>query len=141
MSEHDTSEAEISPRMRRRLQELRVALLKLHKVLLEEERVLYEKVYGQVHGYELLQLVLNHEQFAWLHPLSQLVVRIDVVLESEEPAGAEAREVCVQARVLLSPAPEKGAFQRRYHECFQSSPAVVLAHSEVMHTLTTNGAV
>lgn len=141
MGDYESAEGEISPRMRRRLEELRVACLALHKLLLEEERVLYEKAYGQVHGYQLLQLVLNHEQFAWLHPLSQLVVRIDVVLESEEPAGKEAHEIVVQARVLIAPTSEKGVFQKRYSECFQANPAVVLAHGEVMHVLTTNGAV
>jgi hypothetical protein len=46
------------------LRELRIKLLHLHKLLLETERLTYEKVRGQVSKGELLQLVIIHEQFA-----------------------------------------------------------------------------
>ena len=43
----------------------------------------------------LLQLVINDPWFAWLHPLSELVVRIDETIEPDSPAtegdGAGAR--------------------------------------------------
>ena len=69
----------------RRTRELRLGLLRLHKTLLDGERTIYERVYGQVNGGELLQLVINHEQFAWLHAFSELIVRINEMLDGEEP--------------------------------------------------------
>ncbi len=50
-----------------RLSELRIKLLRLHKLLLDAEFLTYEQVRGQVSRGELLQLAIGHEQFAWLH--------------------------------------------------------------------------
>ena len=57
---------------------MRGSLLGLHKALILAEQVTYERINGRVESTsELLQLVLNDPWFTWLHPLSQLVVRID----------------------------------------------------------------
>lgn len=61
----NTSQYQIS--QHQRLSELRIKLLHLHKLLLETERLTYEQVRGHVSTGELLQLVISHEQFAWLH--------------------------------------------------------------------------
>jgi hypothetical protein len=53
---------------------------------------------------ELLQLVINHEQFAWLHSVSELIVRIDEMLDADEPTTAvDAESTLSQARTLLKP--------------------------------------
>ncbi|WP_348535493.1 hypothetical protein [Komarekiella delphini-convector] len=59
-----------------RLSQLRIKPLHLHKLLLETERLTYEQVRGHVSGGELLQLAIGHEQFAWLHRLSELIIQI-----------------------------------------------------------------
>src|SRR5918911_2661948 len=100
----------------RRVRELRTGLLRLHKALLDAERLAYERVYGQVSGGELLQLAINHEQFAWLHPFSELIVRIDEMLDADEPAnGNDTESLLAQARVLLRPSEEGTDFERRYY--------------------------
>jgi len=48
-------------------------------MLLDTERITYEQVHGRVSSGE--QLVINHEQFAWLHRISELVVQIDEMLK------------------------------------------------------------
>ena len=58
------------------LQDLRTRLLHLHKTLLEMERLNFEKKSGRVTPGELLQLVINDPQFAWLRTISALVVEI-----------------------------------------------------------------
>ncbi|HYX30140.1 MAG TPA: hypothetical protein VE863_16480 [Pyrinomonadaceae bacterium] len=63
-----------------KLRDLRSRLLHLHKLLLEIERQNFEKKSGRVTTGELLQLVINHSQFAWLRIISALVVEIDEVL-------------------------------------------------------------
>src|SRR6267143_5812349 len=68
-----------------RLRDLRLRLLHLHKSLLELERVNFEKTFGRVDSGELLQLVINHPQFAWLRIISALVVEIDEMLNGDEP--------------------------------------------------------
>src|SRR5918999_360002 len=71
---------------RRRLRDLRRALLRLHKTLLDAERAMYESMHGRVSSGELLQLVIGDEHFAWLHAVSELIVRVDELLDAEEPA-------------------------------------------------------
>src|SRR3954467_13017480 len=87
-----------------RLRGLRHSLLHLHKVLLDDERAAYERVHGQVNSGELLQLVINHEQFAWLHSISELVVEIDEMFDADEPLTSEAAASLIEnARALLTP--------------------------------------
>ena len=121
---------------RRRLTEVRRALLRLHKALLDEERADYERVYGQVTGGELLQLVINHEQFAWLRPVSELIVRMDEMLDAVEPATeSDAGALLAGARTLLKPSEAGGGFGQKYFAAIQQVPDVVLAHREVTRLL------
>jgi hypothetical protein len=118
------------------LRDLRRSLLRLHKTLLDRETAAYEQSRGSVSRGELLQLVINHEQFAWLHTISELIVRIDEVLSPKEPAvEADAQELFGQARGLLAPSETGNEFQRRYYDALQSEPEAVLGHREVMQLL------
>jgi hypothetical protein len=118
------------------LRELRRGLLHLHKVLLDTERAAYEQVYGSVSSGELLQLVINHEQFAWLHSISELIVRIDEMLDVDEPVmTGDAGTLLAQARALLKPSETGDEFERRYYAALQREPAVVLAHRDVTKIL------
>ena len=70
-----------------KLIDLRVRLLHLHKVLLDDARAAYELDRGRVASVgHLLQLVINDPWFAWLHALSGLIVRIDEAVERENGA-------------------------------------------------------
>jgi hypothetical protein len=75
---------------RKKLLGLREALLRLHKTLLDMERRAYEKEHGAVNTGQLFQLVVDNPQFAWLHNISEFVVRIDadptVVMQHAELA-------------------------------------------------------
>jgi hypothetical protein len=121
----------------RRMRELRLGLLRLHKALLDAERAAYERAHGQVASGELLQLVINHEQFAWLRPVSELIVRIDEMLDADEPATADDAEALLAgARALLRPSEVGGGFGQKYFAAIQREPDVVLAHREVTHLLS-----
>lgn len=121
---------------RRRLEALHPALLRLHKVLLDDERAAYEQAHGRTSPQELLQLVISHAQFAWLHAISEMIVRVDELLESDEPATADdAGQLIKQARALLVPAEAGDEFGRKYHSALQRQPDAVLAHREVTRLL------
>jgi hypothetical protein len=114
-----------------RLRHLRRSLLHLHKVLLDDERATYERVHGQVNSGELLQLVINHEQFAWLHAISELVVQIDEMFDADEPLISEAAASLIEnARALLTPSETGNEFERKYFAALQREPDAVLAHRE-----------
>ena len=65
--------------------ELRTVLLSLHKTLLDMERRDYEREHGHVSTGELFRLVVDHQQFEWLHNISEFVVRLDETLAGEKP--------------------------------------------------------
>ena len=132
----------MSDGMRRLLLELRTRLLQLHKVLLDDTRVAYELDRGRVGSpANLLQLVINDPWFAWLHALSEVVVRIDETVEPGSPATAADAAVLLDHVERLLTASENGeGFQRRYYEALQRQPAVVLAHADVRRVLKQKSA-
>ena len=120
-----------------RLRATRVVLLHLHKTLLDDEREAYERVHDRIeNSYEVLRLVMHDPWFAWLHDLSELIVRIDETLDSEEPpAKADVDGVIQQARELTTPDENGGEFQQKYFRALQRSPDAVLAHAETVKVI------
>ena len=109
------------------------ALLCLHKALLDDERVRYERVHGRIPSNgAFLQLVLNDAWFAWLRPLSQLMTKLDELSEEEDSStGEEMSALLARAQTLLMPTEEGEGFGRHYHDALQRSPDVVLEHAAV----------
>lgn len=123
------------------LRDLRNKLLRLHQVLLETERITYEQVRGRVSSGELLRLVIEHEQFAWLHRISELVVQIDEMLQADEPVSLDdVQNLITYARTLITPSEVGNEFARKYYNALQREPGVVLAHAEVSKLLASNKA-
>ena len=113
------------------LDQLFQALLRLHKALLDDERVSYERVHGRIPSNgAFLQLALGDPWFAWLRPLSQLMAKLDELGE-EEAAAAEITSVMASVRTLLTPAEQGEGFGRQYYDALQRGPDVVLAHAAV----------
>ena len=122
---------------RSRLRDLRGKLLQLHKVLLDDTRAAYEMDRGRVpSNATLLQLVINDPWFAWLHSLSELVVRIDETVEPDSPAtDADAATLIDQVEKLLTASESGEGFHRRYFDALQRQPAVVMAHADVRRAI------
>jgi hypothetical protein len=128
----------MSEAVRRGLKDLRHGLLRLHKTLLDSEQVTYERINGRVESAgQLLQLVMADPWFAWLRPLSHLVVRIDEMMEMEQETTAQdIAKVLTEVRGLLKPSEAGEGFERNYYEALQRTPDVVLAHAHVKKLLT-----
>lgn len=120
-----------------KLRDVRQSLLRLHKVLLEFDRVAYERAHGRIDtSYQFLNLVMNDPWFAWLRNLSELIVRMDEMLDADEPPTDGAMRAAVdEARGLIVPLEAGGEFQEKYFATLQKSPDVVLAHSETVKLL------
>ena len=117
---------------REKLITLRLALLRLHKTLLEMERREYEREHGHVNAGELFRLVVDHAQFAWLHNISEFVVRIDETLAAKEPVTPEYTSVAFSlARKMFVPTESGDGFQKKYFAAIQRDPAVVIEHAEL----------
>jgi len=119
----------------KRLRELRSKLLHLHKTLLDMERADFERNVGRLTSGELLQLVINHPQFAWLRQISALVVQMDEMLAAEEPATlSDVQGLLAQASLLFTSSTDE-VFKEKYQAALQREPAAVVAHSEVTKLL------
>lgn len=120
-----------------RLASARHAMMLLHRALLESERVRYERLHGRVGSSgELLQLVLHDPWFAWLRPLSALMVAMDERLDPDAEASvASPSSLLNQARDLLCADEEGGDFASHYHDALQRDPAVVMAHAATQRIL------
>jgi catechol 2,3-dioxygenase len=129
--------APIAPELKERLRDVRLRLLDLHKVLLDDTKAAYELDRGRIpSNATLLQLVINDPWFAWLRPLSELVVRIDVALQPEGAAtDADGAMLLDQVERLLSPAQSVEPFAQRYYDALQRQPAVITAHGAVRRVL------
>lgn len=115
----------------RRLQEARNALLALHKALVDSERETYEKTMGTIQSpNHFLRLLTNDPWFAWLQPMSQLIVAMDEALDEKEPLTPTAVESLLrQMKELLTASEEGEGFANHYYDALQRDPSVVMAHA------------
>ena len=87
------------------LGDVRAALLRLHKTLLDSEKLRYEKTHGRINGgLAFLQLAANDPWFAWIRPIGSLIVEIDerqrpdatsrqTLRRADDPAAGSTRVV------------------------------------------------
>ena len=122
---------------RQLLIELRRSLLHLHKTLLDWERDAYERIHGRTTPGNLLNALMNDQQFAWLRPLSELIVRIDESLEIDALKGPEVDvDGIVSLASAVITADEAGnAAAQRHHRAMQEYPDAVFAHRAVTNVL------
>ncbi|MBI3608917.1 MAG: hypothetical protein HY207_13225 [Nitrospirae bacterium] len=123
--------------LRRRSLELRNALLTLHKTLIDSERVSFEKTMGEIQSpNHFLQLLTSDPWFAWLRPLSRLIVSIDEALDQKKPLTiGDVDALMIQSGRLLVPAEHGEGFSGHYFEALQRDPHVVLTHAELVRFL------
>lgn len=122
--------------MREKLRAIREHLLRLHLLLLADQRSEYEQMFGPVKSSgEMLNLVMSHDRFDWLRALSSLIVRMDELLDAGEWSDAEAKTLVDYAEALLVPAEEGALFRRKYFQAVQRSPDVLIAHGQLKKLL------
>ena len=140
MSTHDKFPGEAGDLTTEILKTARKGLLRVHRLLLEVERVELERTRGRLTPNEYLKAVLSEPAFEWLRPASQLIVQIDESLDFAEREGmpvanATAAALLAQVRALLTPVPPTTPFAMRYLEMLQRHPDVVFAHRDLMAEL------
>ena len=119
------------------LRAVRQRLLTLHKALLDDERSRHERDHGPIEtAQQHLQLLMEHPSFAWLRPLSGLIVRIDERLAAKDVVSSgEVRELAGDVRALTSFSDDRTEYHDRYHGALEGSPAILAAHADVARAL------
>ena len=118
------------------LDTLRHALLRLHKTLLDAQRVRYEREYGRVESTgALLALVLEDASFEWLRVLSALIARLDELAEvDDKDVSAELRAVIERLRTLVRFEGNIG-FTGPYRGIVEAVPDALVAHVQLSRLL------
>jgi hypothetical protein len=118
--------------VRDHLAEVRRALMRLHKALIDSERPIFEQSRGPVTNTQLLGALLEDPFFQWMRPFSQLVAAMDEALFGDEPVTHEsARDFVRQAHALVSPADPPTSDSARYEYVRNRDTAVLFAHTEL----------
>ncbi|MDZ4800244.1 MAG: hypothetical protein SGI92_18965 [Bryobacteraceae bacterium] len=122
------------------LSQLSHVLLRLHKVLLESERSIYERDVAKIESPgQFLGLLMEDPWFAYLRELSGLVVQIDQKIDDKKnPVRPEDVELFLQrARALLVPSEFGQGFEKRYFEALQRDPDVVMSHAAATRAINS----
>ena len=121
-----------------RVRAARLALLDLHKTLIDIERARYEHSRGRIESpHHALQLLLNDPFFGWLRPLAQVIIEYDEWLADDRARRAiGAGDLLASTGRFLSDSGESGPFASEYRRALQDSPDVVVSHARVVALLT-----
>ncbi|VVE01855.1 hypothetical protein PEP31012_02156 [Pandoraea eparura] len=115
------------------MQTLRAALLAQHKVLIANDRLQYEAVFGPVPTGRFVQLLTEDAWFRWLDPLSRLIVALDEWLEQTPPQADAGIALADEAAKLFRRTDVE--FGERYRLALQQAPDAVLGQGQVMTAL------
>jgi hypothetical protein len=126
---------------RARLDEVSRALLKLHKSLLDDERIIYEAAHGTVVSpNEMFRLALGHPQFTWLGKILTLIAQLDEAASVRRPATEpQAQSLLTEARVLLKLEHEDQTFVERFQLALTRSTDATDKHHEALQIATAEG--
>lgn len=116
---------------------VRDQLLRLHKAIITAERARYETANGPVpNEVALFHLVSGDPFFAWLRPLTVLIVAVDERLAAKEPFDeASLHTVAAEVREVLSSSESGNEFRRNYRRLLQDEPGIVIEHGRTLRLL------
>jgi len=113
----------LSDETRQKLKDLSKSFLRLHKILLEDEKAEYEKTHGVIISpNQYLRLVLDDPHFAWLRRMSSLIALIDEAVSIRRPASeTDANALVGEAKKLLTFAGDDESFNDKFQTVLQRS--------------------
>jgi hypothetical protein len=117
------------------LKAARRQLLRLHKALLDAEKITYEIEHGPIaSNMEFFGLVLEHEWFQWLRPMSGLIAEVDEAIGNKKDPIAPHHAVAYLERVYtLIVVDPTGAYHAvKYYEAIERDPDVARLHVELV---------
>jgi hypothetical protein len=120
---------------REALAAVRRHFFRLHKTLIDAERIVFERTQGRSMGSgEFLQALIQDPFFEWLRPFSRLLVEMDEALASREPLPEGAAAAFLR-RIDALTGSEASAAEERYALVSGREPEVLLAHVELRAAL------
>jgi hypothetical protein len=125
---------------REQLQQVRDVLLELHRALLALESETRGRDNRPVSPQQLLHLLLESDELAWLRPISSLIAEMDVLLDADHVPSAWAYKDLLQQAVRMFQLEDEAAeFTLKYRESLQQSLEVAGRHGELRGLLRNLG--
>lgn len=127
-----TPDDPVRAQQRAALRDLWKHLLPLHRALIDAARDEYAASIGPVGGpTQLLQLLNDDPFFAWLKPMTALIVEIDEVSRTDFDR-AKLDDLVARARAVFA---AEGAFSARYLPLLQRDVDATIAHAAIRQIL------
>lgn len=121
-----------------KVDEIRHALLELHKSMLDAQRVRYERDHGRIGSTgEFLGIVLEHPEFGWIRELSALIAQLDEWRDLSDEASDPDFATITEALRKLIKAGGMGDFSRKYWEMAEANPDVLVGHVKLWRLLAS----
>ena len=119
------------------LRELNTVSLQLHRELIATTRRTYEEAHGPVaNPYALFALVTDDPAFAWLRPMSGLLVKISDLLDQPVILPDEAGAIRAEMAALVSPSEGTDpSFYDQLRADRQLDPGLVTSHAHIREVL------
>ncbi len=118
------------------LKEGRDHLLKLHKLLLDHERAMFEVINGPTTPGQFLSLLLDDRDFAWLRRFSTLIVDIDEMFAQKDGYSPELVEIHIEKlRSLILMEGEDEEFKSKYQAALQKDIEAASRHGDLRSLL------
>jgi len=128
--------------VRRQLIDIRNQLLDVHKAVIDAERVTYEREHGRIPSPgAFLQLVMSDQWFAWLEPMTSLMVEIDETLAARDLADQDDfRRLIARARSLVDPEVVENGFFEHYDGVVARDVNVAFLHVQLVSRIRNSNA-
>jgi hypothetical protein len=120
------------------IEKARFALLDLHKKVIDTAKIDYEATIGTISSpNDFVRLLMGDPFFAFLHPFSQLITSLDLLLEMAWPIRElDAYAVRAEIENLLGDLPTTPtSFRDTYLPMMQKYPDVVIFHAKVKRAI------
>lgn len=113
-------------------------LLKLHKVMLDREREIYEGIHGPLKPTQFLNVLLEDMEFDWLRKFSMLIVEIDEMFAAKDGIPADMIEAnLAKVEELIGLREHDEFFKAKYQFSLQTVPEAAALHSEIKVIIAT----
>jgi len=112
-----------------KLDRMAAAMRTLHKALIDQTQREYERAHGKITSpYTLFTLVTSDPAFAWLQPMTRLIVEMEDLLGRKEAPPSESEVASMRRNIDQLLVAEGAPFSTRYLALVQSSPDIASEH-------------
>jgi len=110
-----------------KLDRMAAAMRTVHKALIDQTQREYERAHGKVTSpYTLFALVANDPTFAWLQPMTRLIVEMEDLLGRKEAPPLETEVAALRRSIDQLLVAEGQPFSTRYLALVQSSSEIAV---------------